>query len=94
MELIPWIKNEHKENRLFDKTLWKPFRDHYHLHEMYYGYRRLFKYKHYYFQLVMETGCILDYCNYCIISDAKESINNTPEEHFFSSTIWLERRWF
>jgi hypothetical protein len=81
-ELIPWIKNEHNENRLFDKTLWKPFRDQYHLHEMYYGYRRLFQYRHYYFQLIMETECILDICKYCILSGATNSIHRITEEHF------------
>ena len=40
--LIPWIKKEKEENRLFDKTLWKPFRDQEYLSFMYYGYRKLF----------------------------------------------------
>ena len=32
---------------------------------MYYGYRYLFQYKNYYFQLVMESCCITDNCKYC-----------------------------
>jgi hypothetical protein len=64
-ELIPWIKKELEENRLFKKELWKPFRDQYSLSDMYLGYRKLFQYKHYYFQLAMETYCDLDECVYC-----------------------------
>lgn len=64
--VIDWIKNEKKNNRLFDKTLWKPFRDQYYLSDMYYGYRYLFQYKNYYFQLAMETHCLTDNCRDCI----------------------------
>jgi hypothetical protein len=49
--LIPWIKKEYKENRLFDKTLWKPFRDMSTFIYMHYGYRKLFLYDKYIFQL-------------------------------------------
>ncbi len=63
-ELIPWIRKEHQKGRLFDNTLWKPFRD-YNLVDMYYGYRKLFQYKNYYFQLSMESYCELDDCIYC-----------------------------
>ena len=58
-ELIPWIRNELKEGRLFDKTLWKPFRNQCQLLDMYYGYRILFTYKEYIFQLAVE-----DYCDF------------------------------
>jgi len=62
--LVDWIQIEFKENRLFDKTQWKPFRD-YNLIDMYYGYKYLFQYKHYYFQLTMETYCEIEGCLYC-----------------------------
>jgi hypothetical protein len=66
-ELIPWIKNEYKENRLFNRELWKPFRHHLHLSEMFNGYRKLFQYKQYYFQLGMESICENNNnCKYCI----------------------------
>ncbi len=65
IDLIPWIKKEHEENRLFDKSLWKPFRDQNVLTCMYYGYRKLFQYKHYYFQLAMESYCDCGKKNIC-----------------------------
>ena len=44
-ELVPWIKKELEDNRLFDKTLWKPFRDIYSLSTMYLGYRKIFVFR-------------------------------------------------
>jgi hypothetical protein len=67
-DLIPWIKNEKENKTLFDNSLWKPFRDTYTLSDMYFGYRKLFKYKHYYFQLAIEHSCHIiefDFCKYC-----------------------------
>lgn len=43
--LVPWIKKEFEENRLFDKTLWRPFRDVYTITDMYLGYRKLFPFR-------------------------------------------------
>jgi hypothetical protein len=63
-ELIPWIKNELKNGRLIDNTCWKPFRDGSVYTEMYLGYRRLFKYKNYYFQVALNYGCGI--CQYDI----------------------------
>ena len=28
-QLVPWIKREFEDNRLFNNTLWRPFRDRY-----------------------------------------------------------------
>jgi hypothetical protein len=64
-ELISWIKNELNTNRLFDKTLWKPFRDQSFFSYMYFGYRILFHYKEFIYQLGMQTYCELDECKYC-----------------------------
>ncbi len=75
-ELSIWIKKEQQEGRLFDKTLWKPFRD-FNLINMYNGYRILFQYKHYYFQLGMETLCMIKDCPYC---DPEE--DETTSKHF------------
>lgn len=65
-ELVPWIKKEFEDNRLFDNTLWKPFRDRYVLTEMYLGYKKLFKFKQYYFQLCISSCCELEICSNCI----------------------------
>jgi len=60
--LIPWIMAEYKENRLMEKSQWKPFRNRIFIDCMYLGYRRLFPFKHYYFQLTIESGCRCEDC--------------------------------
>ena len=80
LELLPWIQNEFNENRIFDKTLWKPFRDSYTLYHMYLGYRKLFRYKHYIFQLSMESECSDFDCKYCI--DYIDNIEPVITPHF------------
>jgi hypothetical protein len=67
--LLPWIKKEYEEGRLIDKTLWRPFHDATSIVTMYYGYRKLFRYDKYIFQLAMETDCIADICEYCNPTD-------------------------
>jgi hypothetical protein len=62
-KLICWIKDELKSNRLFEKTLWKPFRNQELLTHMYFGYRQMFQYNQYYFQLALERKC--GECEYC-----------------------------
>jgi hypothetical protein len=49
--IIPWIHEEYQSNRLITKELWKPFRVPWEHNIMYYGYRKLFIYDKYYFQL-------------------------------------------
>jgi len=71
-ELIPWIKKEYEYGRLFDKTLWKPFRDQSALLSMYYGYRYLFTYKENIYQLALIDEIDLDENNrmnkyYCFV---------------------------
>ena len=44
-QLVPWIKREFEDNRLFNNTLWRPFRDRYTLTDMYLGYRKLFPFR-------------------------------------------------
>jgi len=64
--LIQWIYNEHTCGRLYEQTNWKPFRDVNDYTEMYLGYKKLFLYKEYYFQLAIEYRCECDECIYCI----------------------------
>jgi hypothetical protein len=54
--LLPWIQAEYKSGRLFEKGLWRPVRDWQCLSFHGLGYRILFQYKNYYFQL-----CIVSY---------------------------------
>ena len=76
-ELIPWIRKEFETNRLFDKNKWKPFRDQDAFVDMYLGYRIMFPYKHYYFQLAID-----DFCGDCIYCK-----NNENRTHFQLS-LW------
>jgi hypothetical protein len=56
-EIIPWIHEERRSGRLFDKNNWKPFRDQDLLTSMYYGYRNLFFFHDFfYFQLIIENN--------------------------------------
>ncbi len=59
-ELIPWIIKEYEEGRLFNKELWKPFRDQSALLSMYYGYRYLFTYNENIYQLALIDEIDLD----------------------------------
>ncbi len=65
-ELVPWIRTEAEESRLFDKANWKPFRDKDVLTTMYLGYNKMFQYKQYYFQLAIDDWCDKTLrCDYC-----------------------------
>ena len=64
-ELIQWIQKEVEEQRFFQKENWKPFHDPFHIHLMYLGYRKIFQYKNFYFQLAMEFECYVENCKYC-----------------------------
>jgi hypothetical protein len=55
-KLIPWIETQHKSGQLFEKSNWKPFRDQEDFLTCVLGYKILFQYDKYYFQLV------IDYC--------------------------------
>jgi hypothetical protein len=65
-ELIHWIQKEFNNKELFQETNWRPFRDQDILTCMFLGYRRMFQYKHYIFQLILNSSCEnCDVCNYC-----------------------------
>jgi len=55
----PWIEEEHRSGRLFDRDNWKPFRDILNYMSMYYGYRHLFVYHGaVYFQLTIRDQIV------------------------------------
>ena len=56
-ELVPWIRNEFENKWLFEPNNWKPFRDADSYIYMTLGYKKLFVYKQYYFQLQIEAEC-------------------------------------
>lgn len=61
-QLAQWIRQEYNQGRLFNKELWRPFRDQYHMTSMYFGYRKMFFYKaadglNYCLQLALEADC-------------------------------------
>lgn len=84
---LQWIREEQKAGRLFQKDLWRPVRDSYLLTSMYLGYRKIFQFKHYVFQLAFETDCEKYPCEDC---DALED-DYYPEGHFTLSYMgWKE----
>lgn len=54
-DFIPWIQNEINTENIFIKEYWKPFRDLYAMTDMVLGYKTMFQYKQYYFQLAMDS---------------------------------------
>ena len=66
-ELVPWIKKEFNKGELFRIDNWKPFRDQDTIIFMFLGYKKLFQFKHYYFQLTISSRCEnnTSICTYC-----------------------------
>lgn len=56
-QIIPWIIKERESNNLFDKLNWKPFRDHDTFTTMFFGYKKMVKYKKYWFQFAIDWIC-------------------------------------
>ena len=54
-ELIPWIQNEYKSGNLYNNKNWKPFRDWSCVPFCVLGYKKMFQYKSYYFQLIIDS---------------------------------------
>jgi hypothetical protein len=79
-ELIPWIQKEFENNELFQSTNWRPFCDPFILTSKFLGYRTMFQYKQYIFQL-----SLLDWCHDCYsCNDCKED-DYTDCIHFYLS---------
>ncbi len=53
--LISWIQKEYESGRFFEKKLWRPVRDWQCLSFYGLGYKILFQYKNYYFQLCIDS---------------------------------------
>lgn len=87
-ELICWLNNEMKAMRLFDTSNWKPFRDTIHLMYFYLGYRKLFYFKEYYFQIGIDK-CYEDVCNDCK-NDTQTNHKNTI--HFELSVFGIKNK--
>lgn len=85
INLIKWVQNEYNENRLFTEKYWKPFRDSYTMNDMHLGYKIMFVYKNYYFQLIIESICnTIGECIYC----NNYSDNNKSEFINFSLALY------
>jgi hypothetical protein len=87
-ELFPWIMNEYKEGRFFDKTLWRPFRNYVDVMTIYYAYRKLFKYNEYIFQVAIEEYCELDVCAYCNPTDDIIKWRRNQDSTHFSLALY------
>lgn len=57
-QLISWIKQEQASGSLFIEENWKPFRDLYTLTDMVMGYKKMFHYENYFFQLALNSCCM------------------------------------
>lgn len=65
-ELLPWIQKEYDSGHLFQYEYWRSFRDPSTITRSFFGYKRMFQYKHHYFQLSIEIGCdTYKSCSYC-----------------------------
>jgi hypothetical protein len=62
-ELITWIRKEKEIGHLEESLFWKPFRDSDSFCDIYQGYKKLFLYQNYYFQLIIQSEC--GECVYC-----------------------------
>lgn len=67
--LIHWIKKEYIDGDLFKRENWNPFREYDEVNRMYFGYRKMFLYNEYYFQLILGDYCKgcwdSEDCNFC-----------------------------
>ena len=72
-EIIPWIKKESKA--LFEYDNWMPFRDSDVLTIMFLGYRKMFFFKQYMFQLTMRLVCDSGTCEDCKLVDYISTIH-------------------
>ena len=52
--IVPWIHEEYTSGRLMNKENWKPFHDPDNYNDIYYGYRILFPFNKYLFQLALD----------------------------------------
>lgn len=67
--ILPYIKQERMEGRLFDRDYWRPIRDNYDSSSFYMGYKKMVQYKHYFFQVSITKDCDYDDCKYCMDKD-------------------------
>ena len=73
--LKPWIIEEMKG--IIDQILWKPFRCNY--NDMYYAYKKLFRYKNYYLQLILDTDDQLRYdCDF-LVKETEDELKYTTK---------------
>ena len=70
-EIIPWIKKEFDSKFLFEYNNWIPFRDQDAMVDMLLGYRKMFQFKQYIFQLTMRSECDNEECNNCKIGESR-----------------------
>lgn len=102
--LIRWIINEHNTQRLFNKDYWKPFRDLTNFSSMHYGYKIMYEYKNYYFQLGLINDCNTngEHCVHFILAlfgwgnETDESIkknimNDLPMDKIMPEQYWKRK---
>jgi hypothetical protein len=101
--LVSWIRKEASDGRLFERTNWKPFRkpDIYTI--CYQGYRKLFQYGKYYFQLSIirdwneEKNREEGICFEALLYGWKEDniLNIQPDnEIFITDELWIPKKYW
>ena len=69
-KLVFWLKEESTNNNLFQPMNWRPFREPVLINKMFYGYYKLFVYKKYYFQVIIDDNLDCnDKCEFCKSND-------------------------
>ncbi len=95
-ELILWIHNQGKD--LFDYNNWIPFRDEYVLTTMFLGYRKMFIYQKYVFQLSLVTKCKSIHFVASLYGWLENNILqpddfcSLPEDNIIPEKIWYSER--
>lgn len=69
-ELIPWIKREFNNKELLEYNNWIPVRDPDVLTIMFLGYRKMFQFNKYIFQLTITSQCNNETCENCKLGES------------------------
>jgi hypothetical protein len=56
-QLLSWIQTEVEGKRFFDRVLWKSFRDQCTIRASYLGYKKMFQYNSFFFQIIIDDCC-------------------------------------
>jgi hypothetical protein len=90
--LIIWIKKEFDTNELFINNNWKPFRDPELITCMFLGYKKMFQFDKYMFQLILKTDCDNEECD-CRIGKKRRNITDNTIHFGLTFYGWIDDRY-